>query len=67
MTHSEFKSIRLSLGLSQAALANGLNCTPRAVIYWEQGERKIPGSIACIMRLLASGRIQFEEIEELCN
>lgn len=67
MTASEFKSIRLKLGLSQTSLAEGLNMTTRNIIYYEKEDRQVPGTVACIMRLLSQDRIKLEEIKELCN
>ena len=67
MTHAEFKSIRLSAGISQVNLATALSITVRALHHWENGKRKVPGSVAGIMRLLAADRIQLSEIKELCS
>ena len=67
MTNQEFKSIRLSIAVSQVKLSAALSCTVRSLCYWEKGERKILGCVAAIMRLLVAGRIQLDEIKELCE
>jgi transcriptional regulator with XRE-family HTH domain len=54
MTKEEFKAARLSLGLSQAELAEALGkSTPRMVVHYEAGTVKVPKSVKLMMdRLL---------------
>lgn len=50
MTKEEFKSARLSLGLSQAELAEALGkSTPRMVVHYEAGTVKVPKSVKLMM------------------
>lgn len=57
MTPAQFKVIRETLGLSQAALALLLQMGAdggRTVRRWELGERSIPGPVAVLMRLFSA-------------
>lgn len=58
MTPAEFKSIRLSLGLSQQRLAGALRLNSgRAIRAYESGEREISGPVSLLMELLDAGTI----------
>ena len=52
MTPAEFRSIRHSLSLTQLALAERIRVTRRAVLYWESGDKPIPGPVAVLMGML---------------
>ena len=52
MTAREFIAARRALGLSQSGIAAALEVTPRAVKFWEAGERAIPGPAAVALRLM---------------
>jgi DNA-binding XRE family transcriptional regulator len=53
MTNTEFKELRLSLGLSIALLAHHLNTPYHTVKSWESGDRRIPGIVEVAMRTVA--------------
>lgn len=57
MTSGEFAGIRAYLRLSQADLAVQLQLgSDRTIRYYERGERKVPGPVRILMRLLAAER-----------
>ena len=49
MTSEELKAAREELGWTQSALASALGVTPRAVKYYEAGQRAIPGPVQRIV------------------
>ena len=51
MTPAEFKTLRSSLGLSAAKLAEALGVCERSIWYWEAG-RAVPEPVARLARLL---------------
>jgi DNA-binding transcriptional regulator YiaG len=53
MTPEEFKKIRTeTLRTSQAVMAELLGVKPRAIVYWEAGERSINETVAKLVALL---------------
>jgi DNA-binding transcriptional regulator YiaG len=56
MTPEEFRAIRASLGLSQAALARLLVRDTQTIFRYEKGEHPIPAVVARAMRALATDR-----------
>lgn len=56
MTPAQLREIRRALGWTQSQLASevGVN-SARTVRRWELGERKIPESVARLMRLSLNG------------
>lgn len=57
MTHAdEIKTIRASLGMTQAAFASQLGVTWRSVAYWESGKRNPKATILILARKLKSPR-----------
>ena len=52
MTYKEFREFRISLGMSQAQIAEKLGVGLRAVQGWEQRQRKIPGTVDLLMKKL---------------
>jgi len=58
MTPAEFKSIRNSLGLSQARLAKALRLKDgRTIRRYESGETEISGPVSLIMEMLDAGTV----------
>ncbi len=55
MTPSEFKQIRLELGLTQSKLASMLFAGTRTIQGYESGERKIPRLTAYTLYKIQEG------------
>ena len=55
MTPKEFRSIRLSAGLTQDSCSELLGHGTRSMTEWENGRRLIPAGVARLMRLIAMG------------
>lgn len=55
MTAEQFKSWRLSLGLSQAAAARELGISTRMLQYYESGEKPTPRAIELACAAIAQG------------
>ncbi len=53
MTPEQFTKAREALGLAQVELAKKLDVTPRAVYYWEIGQRPISRVLELAMKWLA--------------
>jgi DNA-binding transcriptional regulator YiaG len=53
MTGSEVKRIRRRLGLTQPQFAKLLGCHPVTLARWEIGSRRVSGTTATLLRLLA--------------
>lgn len=51
---AEIKAARARLGITQAALADYLGVTVRAVKYWEAGQRKMPWSAQILLAQLVA-------------
>jgi DNA-binding transcriptional regulator YiaG len=49
---TEFRAARHTLGLTQAAMAEALEVTLRAVQWWEAGDREVPGPARVALRLM---------------
>ena len=54
MTPEEFKQARLSLGLTQQALADQLKRKRLAIVRYESGARRIPGVVEVALQSLGS-------------
>jgi DNA-binding transcriptional regulator YiaG len=56
MTPAEFNAALARLGLNKdgSAAARVLGCTPRAVRFWRQGQRKVPGPVVVLLQVLQS-------------
>ena len=55
MMRTEFRSLReVSLGLTQQELADQLGLVRLSVLRYENGQRRIPGSVALALQQLAS-------------
>lgn len=52
MTPKQFIKAREALGLAQTELAKKLGVTPRAVYYWEIGQRPISKVLVLAMKWL---------------
>ena len=52
MTPDDLKSSRASLGLSQPQLAAAIGHPVASVRNWEQGRRRIPGSVEVVVKML---------------
>ena len=52
MTPEQFRKARETLGLTQTELAKELDVTPRAVYYWEIGQRPISRVLVLAMKWL---------------
>lgn len=52
MTTADLKSARASLGLSQPQLAAAIGHPVASVRNWEQGRRRIPGSVDVLVKML---------------
>ena len=52
MTPQEFKSSRLSLGLSQEELAKALGKSSRMVVHYEAGSVEVPNSVKLMMDMI---------------
>lgn len=52
LTPEQFIKARRALGLAQAELAKKLDVTPRAVYYWEIGQRPISWMLVLAMKWL---------------
>ena len=50
MTPEEFKQARRDLKMTQREMADHLGCSLGAVRHWEQGDRRIPGSVIKLIR-----------------
>lgn len=49
MTPERFKEMREELGWTQSALASALGVTPRAIRYYEAGQRVVPRPVALLL------------------
>ncbi len=49
MTPAKFRELREELGWTQSALASALGVTPRAVRYYEAGQRTVPRPVALLL------------------
>lgn len=56
------KEARIKQGMSQAALAQAIGATSRAVIYWETGQRKI--SLECADKIFKALHMRMQIGEE---
>lgn len=56
MTPAELKQARATLNLSQPKLAAALVCSVWAVRHWEQGRRKIPGTVEKLVKMLVEAK-----------
>ena len=66
MTPLTFRTIRKSLGLSQAEMAYLLRIEDRQTISrYERGKRKVSGPVSLLMDLLDIGAVKVAEIEGL--
>ena len=52
MSPTEFREARKALGKTQAAMADALEVTLRAVQWWEAGDREVPGPARVALRLM---------------
>ena len=58
MNATEIKAARQTLGLTQPAMAHALGSekdghySTRAIVSWENGERKVPPAVAKLVRLM---------------
>lgn len=50
-TAAQIKEFRRQMALTQASLARAMNTSARAVQQWEQGQRKLAGPAAMLMRM----------------
>jgi len=57
MEASEFKAIRVGVGLSQAQAAALLRLGKQAVNFYEVGRNRVPGPVSVLMELLAAGQL----------
>ena len=53
ITPQEFKAERERMRLTIGAMADLLGVTPRAISYYEAGQRKIPLPVQKLLRLLS--------------
>lgn len=59
MTADEFRRAREALGLTGQALAKYLRITPRAVWYYQSGQRKIPGPVEVNIEMMLLSKRKF--------
>lgn len=52
MSPAEFLAARTRLGMTTRELAAALECTQRAVQWWESGRNPVPGPARVALRLL---------------
>lgn len=50
MTHRQLRTALKHLGFSQLEAARQLGVAPRTMRYWVAGERRIPESVAILLR-----------------
>lgn len=63
MTPADLKAWREHLGLSQKAAAEALGLSPRAILYYEQGERSIPLHMALACAAIVHGIAPYDGTE----
>lgn len=64
MTHTDFRRTIENLGLSQAGVSRILGVSDRAVRMWIAGDRSIPEPVAKLLRLLASGALTVDQVQD---
>jgi DNA-binding transcriptional regulator YiaG len=67
MTAEEMREIREGLALNQSQLARLLGVDYRSSVRWQQGEKRIPASIARFLRLLAEAKISGTKAAKLID
>lgn len=55
MTPSQFQAIRERSGLTRSQLAKAIGVEARSIYRYENGERRISGTVATLMLLLDKG------------
>jgi hypothetical protein len=61
---TEFRETLGALGLPQHHVARLFTVTPRAVRRWQRGDRHIPCGVSIVLRLLATGAVTIDQIEQ---
>jgi DNA-binding transcriptional regulator YiaG len=64
MNADELKTIRAKLGASASRVARFLGVATRTLQSWEAGDHPVPGPVARLMSLLASGEVSLPASEE---
>ena len=64
MTPNQFNAALRRLDITQAGAARLLGVDGRTTRYWAAGDRAIPESVAILLRLLVSGKITTQDIED---
>lgn len=64
MTPADFRSCLSRLGLSQTGASRVLGVADRTIRSWLTGERAVPEPVAKLVRLMASGAVTAEQVEE---
>jgi hypothetical protein len=64
MTAKQFQTAIDRLGLSQVGAAKLFGADPRTARRWALGERSIPEPIAILLRLMLTGKITAQDVEE---
>ena len=65
MTPTRFKAALTAAGLSQARLARLIKVNKDTPTNYASGRHEIPGAVAIVVELLASGKVTIEELEGL--
>ncbi len=63
MTPHELRGLIAGMGLSQAAVAQLIGVSPRALRNWIAGDVAVPGPAVRLLRLVADGCVTQAEIE----
>jgi transcriptional regulator with XRE-family HTH domain len=67
MTSAELRAILDQLQITQRATARLLGHHRRSMEKWATGDRRIPPTVAILLRLLAAARITADDIEKVRN
>ena len=60
----EFRATLDALGLAQGRVAQLFGVGPRSVRRWQHGDRRIPHGVGIVLRLLATGVITIDQVEQ---
>lgn len=58
MDATEFRALRLRLGITQGEAAALLHCAERTVRQWEAGERTAPRLVVKVLQMIEAGLIR---------
>jgi GcrA cell cycle regulator len=64
MAPTEFHEALGALGIAQQRVAALFGVGPRSVRRWQYGERRIPSGVGIVLRLLATGAVTVEQVEQ---